>query len=131
MFRAEFCLVGCRTVKLWLFRAVSVIKTRCSGWPFDLDLERDVALVVFCFIVEGGFFLDVLQFLRVLMRLNIVGLEFPHVASFYYIWIVMSLKHLETAGLVFLRTDFGGLKVVMVSSFPGEFGVGRRAMMHP
>lgn len=63
------------------------------------------------------------------MRLYFVGLELSLVASFQCFWIVVSLKNLIPARLVFLGCDVIWFVVMVVGSFSKEFGVGWGTMV--
>jgi len=62
MFWTKLSFISCRSVE---FGSVFVFIVGGGGWPFNIHLERDIAFLVFSFVVERGLFLDVLVFIGI------------------------------------------------------------------
>lgn len=111
------------------FSFVPVIIVFWCGWSFDFDVERNVTFFVFGLIIEREFFLDILTFFRIEMRLDFIRFKVLFVGSFQRLWIIMSLNDFISARFLFLGSDIIRFEVMMIGGFAKEFGVGWRAMM--
>ena len=126
MFGAELSIVSRGAFE---FGFVSVIIVSCSGRSFNFDLERSIAFLVFGFIVEMKFVLNIKAFLRIHMRLNFIRFKILVVGRFQDFGIIMSLKDFITARLLFLRSDVISFEIVMIGGLTIEFGRCGRTMM--